>query len=57
MPLQNIEWVIVGGESGHNPRSMKQEWVNDIKKQCKKADVAFFFKQWGGRNKKKRAVY
>jgi protein gp37 len=53
MPLDNIEWVIVGGESGHNPRPMKPEWVIDIKKQCKDAGVPFFFKQWGGRNKKK----
>ncbi|SMO72506.1 DUF5131 family protein [Fodinibius sediminis] len=53
MPLDNIEWVIVGGESGHNPRPMKPEWVIDIKRQCEKDDVPFFFKQWGGRNKKK----
>lgn len=53
MPLESIEWVIVGGESGHTPRPMKPGWVIDIKKQCKKADVPFFFKQWGGRNKKK----
>lgn len=50
--LKKIDWVIVGGESGHNPRPMKQEWVIDIQKQCKKAKVPFFFKQWGGRNKK-----
>lgn len=50
--LQFIDWVIVGGESGHRPRPMKEEWVIDIQKQCKKADVAFFFKQWGGKNKK-----
>lgn len=53
MNLVNIDWVIVGGESGHNPRPMKSEWVIDIQDQCKKADVAFFFKQWGGKNKKK----
>jgi protein gp37 len=53
MNLQNIDWVIVGGESGYNPRPMKPEWVIDIKEQCKKANVPFFFKQWGGRNKKK----
>lgn len=53
LPLSNIDWVIVGGESGHNPRPMKPEWVIDIKEQCKFADVPFFFKQWGGRNKKK----
>lgn len=53
MNLSNIDWVIVGGESGHNPRPMEPEWVIDIKKQCEVADVPFFFKQWGGRNKKK----
>ena len=53
MNLSNIDWVIVGGESGHNPRPMKPEWVIDIKEQCKTANVPFFFKQWGGRNKKK----
>lgn len=50
--LKKIDWVIVGGESGHKPRPMKAEWVLDIQEQCKKSDVAFFFKQWGGRNKK-----
>lgn len=50
--LKNIDWVIVGGESGHKPRPMKAEWVIDIKGQCDNARVAFFFKQWGGRNKK-----
>ena len=51
--LEKIDWVIVGGESGHRPRPMDSTWVIDIQKQCKKNDVAFFFKQWGGRNKKK----
>jgi protein gp37 len=51
--LGGIDWVIVGGESGRKPRPMKKEWVKDIKKQCTEADVAFFFKQWGGTNKKK----
>lgn len=50
--LDNIDWVIVGGESGHKPRPMDAEWVLDIQQQCKKNDVAFFFKQWGGKNKK-----
>lgn len=53
MNLAGIDWVIVGGESGHNPRPMKPEWVIDIKEQCEAANVPFFFKQWGGRNKKK----
>ncbi|MBD80894.1 MAG: hypothetical protein CL840_18400 [Crocinitomicaceae bacterium] len=51
--LQYIDWVIVGGESGRKPRPMKPEWVTEIKDQCLKADVPFFFKQWGGTNKKK----
>lgn len=53
MNLQGIDWVIVGGESGRKPRPMKPEWVSDIKDQCLEADVPFFFKQWGGTNKKK----
>lgn len=53
LKLKGIDWVIVGGESGRKPRPMKKEWVLDIKKQCEKSDVAFFFKQWGGTNKKK----
>ncbi|RZK39896.1 MAG: phage Gp37/Gp68 family protein [Pedobacter sp.] len=52
LDLKNIDWVIVGGESGHKPRPMKPEWVLDIQEQCEKCDVAFFFKQWGGKNKK-----
>jgi len=52
LDLQNIDWVIVGGESGHNPRPMKVDWVLDIQEQCGNAGVAFFFKQWGGKNKK-----
>lgn len=51
--LSKIDWVIVGGESGRKPRPMKAEWVQEIKDQCKKDNVAFFFKQWGGTNKKK----
>jgi len=51
--LKRIDWVIVGGESGRNPRPMKGEWVVEIKEQCKVLGVPFFFKQWGGRNKKK----
>ena len=45
--LQNINWVIVGGESGNQARPMREEWVLNIKKQVEKAQVAFFFKQWG----------
>jgi protein gp37 len=50
--LKKIDWVIVGGESGHRPRPMDSNWVLDIQEQCEKSQVPFFFKQWGGRNKK-----
>lgn len=50
--LDRIDWVIVGGESGHKPRKMDADWVIDIQEQCEKNEVAFFFKQWGGKNKK-----
>lgn len=53
MNLAGIDWVIVGGESGHKARPMEPEWVLDIQDQCTAAKVAFFFKQWGGKNKKK----
>lgn len=53
LKLKNIDWVIVGGESGHRARPMDPAWVTDIRDQCAKAGVAFFFKQWGGKNKKK----
>lgn len=52
MNLKDIDWIIVGGESGANPRPMQPEWATSIRDQCEKHDVAFFFKQWGGRNKK-----
>jgi protein gp37 len=51
--LTNINWVIVGGESGPGARPVLQEWVVDIRDQCSNAQVPFFFKQWGGINKKK----
>jgi protein gp37 len=51
--LEGIDWVIVGGESGPNARPMKSQWAIDIRDQCLDADVPFFFKQWGGINKKK----
>jgi protein gp37 len=51
--LENINWVIVGGESGPKSRLIKEDWVLDIYSQCKSADIPFFFKQWGGVNKKK----
>jgi protein gp37 len=52
MNLEGIHWVIVGGESGHTPRPMEKEWVEDIQAQCVEQGAAFFFKQWGGTNKK-----
>jgi protein gp37 len=51
--LKNIDWVIVGGESGHTPRPMDRNWVIRIQEQCEKKGVPFLFKQWGGKNKKK----
>lgn len=53
MNLHNIDWVIVGGESGRKARPMQEWWVWDIMQQCRESGVAFFFKQWGGVNKKK----
>jgi protein gp37 len=50
--LTDIHWAIVGGESGPNARHMDQAWVNEIFDICHHDNVAFFFKQWGGRNKK-----
>jgi len=51
--LENIDWAIVGGESGPGARPIEQDWVLGIRDQCVKAHVPFFFKQWGGVNKKK----
>ncbi|UCE99100.1 MAG: phage Gp37/Gp68 family protein, partial [Planctomycetota bacterium] len=51
--LEGIDWVIVGGESGPYARPMKPDWVIDIRDQCLAADIPFFFKQWGGVNKKR----
>ena len=51
--LKNIDWAIVGGESGYGFRPIKEEWVLEIRKQCEDSGVPFFFKQWGGFNKKK----
>jgi protein gp37 len=50
--LANIQWAIVGGESGPCARPMKTEWVHEIRDACWRSGTAFFFKQWGGRNKK-----
>jgi protein gp37 len=51
--LKNINWVIVGGESGPGARPIMQEWVTDIRDQCTRVKVPFFFKQWGGVQKKR----
>jgi protein gp37 len=51
--LHNIDWVIVGGESGPGARHMEPEWVHRIKDECICRSIPFFFKQWGGTNKKK----
>jgi protein gp37 len=53
LELSAINWVIVGGESGPGARPMQPSWVMDIRDQCLKSKVPFFFKQWGGTNKKK----
>jgi protein gp37 len=52
LDLRGISWVIVGGESGPGARPMDQQWVVDIRNQCLRSKVAFFFKQWGGKNSK-----
>lgn len=51
--LTKIDWVIVGGESGYGARPMSLDWVLDIREQCVKSKTAFFFKQWGGVQKKR----
>ncbi|MCD7892254.1 MAG: phage Gp37/Gp68 family protein [Erysipelotrichaceae bacterium] len=51
--LNDVDWVIVGGESGPKCRECKEEWVLELKDKCNKNDIPFFFKQWGGTNKKK----
>lgn len=48
LDLTNIDWVIVGGESGPNHRPIRSEWVRAVRRQCREQKVAFFFKQWGG---------
>ena len=51
--LTDIDWVIVGGESGPGARPMLRDWVVSIRRQCRRHNVPFFFKQWGGVRKKK----
>jgi protein gp37 len=52
LDLSDINWVIVGGESGHHARALDAGWVRSLRDQCNEARVAFFFKQWGGRTPK-----
>lgn len=52
LDYQGIDWMIVGGESGHGSRPMEEQWVLDIQEKCREHNVLFFFKQWGGVNKK-----
>jgi protein gp37 len=51
--LKGIDWLIVGGESGPRSRAMEESWVINIRNQCQETNTPFFFKQWGGINKKK----
>jgi len=53
LPLSGIDWVIVGGESGPRARPLREEWVLEIRDQCLNAGIPFFFKQWGGVNRKR----
>ena len=55
--LTNIQWAIVGGESGRSARPIREEWIDDIHEQCLDAGTAFFFKQWGtwGKDNKRRS--
>ena len=53
LDLMGMDWVIVGRESGPGARPMRPEWVHDLRGQCQRAGVPFFFKQWGGPNKKR----
>lgn len=52
IPKPSLHWIIAGGESGHGARQMLQEWATSLRDQCESAGVAYFFKQWGGVNKK-----
>ena len=52
LDLNGIDWVIAGGESGGNARPVDADWIRWIRDQCSEDDVAFFFKQWGGRTPK-----
>lgn len=54
LPLEGIDWVIVGGESGPYARPLEASWVREIRDRCVRARVPFFFKQWGGRHRRSR---
>jgi protein gp37 len=51
--LKSVDWIIVGGESGRKPRAMQREWVVQLHRKARQNGIPFFFKQWGGTNKKK----
>ncbi|MDI6880616.1 MAG: DUF5131 family protein [Desulfitobacteriaceae bacterium] len=53
LDLTDVDWAIVGGESGSQARPMELEWILSIKEQCERQNVTFYFKQWDGPNKKK----
>ncbi len=53
LDLRSIDWVIVGGESGPRARPIKESWIIDIRNKCQEKKIPFFFKQWGGVNRKK----
>jgi protein gp37 len=52
LDLDGIDWLIAGGESGHRHRPVREEWIVELQERCAEEDVAFFFKQWGGRHSK-----
>lgn len=53
LDMDGIGWVVVGGEAGNSPRPMEADWVRDLRDQCVSKGIPFFFKQWGGRSKKR----
>jgi protein gp37 len=53
LPLKNIDWVIVGGESGPQARPVEHQWITQIRDQCLQNSVPFLFKQWGGVRKER----
>ena len=52
LDLTGISWLIAGGESGHRPRPVSADWIRDLRDQCRRQEIPFFFKQWGGTRKK-----